>query len=290
MNLSELIQNIATSGAILLAVTYIVGGLIVNLNLTRRGLVEYQVLKVKYLVVGIVFLFQSVGVFVFAGLPAFALLVLSVSVEVGNLWWFQVVNVISMLAAILLLAVWSRYSANAKSFVIQWPFWFAASAIGAIFPMLVLLRQWLLWDRAAFWNDAFWVLVSAEALMTATLTFMAQIYHYAAFYYGRPRSNHVLDPIGVGLPTRVDLICDGTIAADLLELGLPLHKNIIRDVYLIDETDQHYIIALEQIPGVESKNETCKIGKPFVRAILHKPENLKKLTAGPSETKKLKTK
>jgi hypothetical protein len=70
-----------------------------------------------------------------------------------------------------------------------------------------------------------------------------------------------------------------------LELGLPMQKNILRDVYLIDETDQHYIIALEQIPGAESKNETCKIGKPFVKAILHKPENLKKLTHGKVEKK-----
>jgi hypothetical protein len=278
MNIVELIQTIATGGAVLLGVTYIVGGLIVNLNLTRRGLVEYQILKVKYLVVGIVFLFQAVGTFVFAGLPAFGLLLLSVLAY--NPLLFQIVNVVSTLAAILLLVVWSRYSASAKSFVIQWEFWFIASTVGAIFPMLVFLRQMLLLNKSAFWDDAFWVVVSVQAVLTASLTFLAQIYHYAAFYYGRPRPNRVLDPIGIGLPTRVDLLCDQAVSSDLLELGLPIQKNIVRDIYLIDETDQHYIIALEQIPGLDSKNETYKIVKTYVKAILHKPENLKKLVSG----------
>jgi hypothetical protein len=115
--------------------------------------------------------------------------------------------------------------------------------------------------------------------MTASLTFMAQIYHYAAFYYGRPRPNLVLDPIGIGLPTRVDLLSDGAVSADLAELGLPVQKNIVHDVYMIDETDEHYIIALEQTPGSEGKNETFKIGKGLVKAIVHKPENLKKLVS-----------
>jgi len=54
--LIQLFQNIATVSALVVGITYIIGGLIVNLNLTRRGLVEYQILKVKYLVVGIIFL------------------------------------------------------------------------------------------------------------------------------------------------------------------------------------------------------------------------------------------
>lgn len=275
MNIIELIQTIATGSAIVLGLTYIVGGLIVNINLTRRGLVEYQILKVKYLVVGIIFLLQATGIFVFASLPAFGLLAFSVFNY--NIFVYQAVNVVSMLAAIVLLGVWSRYSVSSKSFVISWEFWFAMSTIGAIFPMLVLMRQLLLFNQNLFGSDPFWVIITLQAVMTASLTFMAQIYHYAAFYYGRPRPNLVLDPIGIGLPTRVDLLSDGEIAVGLAELGLPVQKNIVRDVYLIDETDQHYILALEQTPGAESKNETFKIGKELVKAILHKPENLKKL-------------
>jgi len=37
MNIGEIIQNVATGSAVVLGITYIVGGLIVNLNLARRG-------------------------------------------------------------------------------------------------------------------------------------------------------------------------------------------------------------------------------------------------------------
>jgi hypothetical protein len=73
MKIGEIIQNIATGGAALLGITYVVGGLIVNLNLARRGLVEYQILKVKYLPVGFIFLFQFMGVVLFTGVFAFLL-------------------------------------------------------------------------------------------------------------------------------------------------------------------------------------------------------------------------
>ena len=267
MNLNNLIQNVATGSAVILGLTYIVGGLIVNLNLTRRGLVEYQILKVKYLVVGIIFLLQAVGVFAFGGLPAFGLLLWA-----NNIVFLQIVNLISMVAAIALLVVWSRYSASSKSFLIQWRFWFIASAIGAVFPMLVLWRQLLVPN-----TEWLWIIVSIQGVMTGALTFMSQLYHYSAFYYGRPRPNRVLDPIGIGLPTRVSLACEEDISSAFAELGLPTQKNIIHDVYLIDETDQHYIVALEQLPGEESGNKTFKIGKELVKVILHKPENLKSL-------------
>jgi hypothetical protein len=48
MDIGNSIQNIVAASAVMLGFTYIVGGLIVNLNLARRGVVEYQILKVKY--------------------------------------------------------------------------------------------------------------------------------------------------------------------------------------------------------------------------------------------------
>jgi hypothetical protein len=273
MDLTSIIQNIVTSGAAALGITYIVGGLIVNLNLTRRGLVEYQILKVKYLVVGIVFLLQSIGTFVFAALPAFGLLLWA-----GNIYFLQFINILSMLAAVSMLFIWSRYAASVKSFVIGWKFWFIASAIGGIFPMLVLLRQVISPN-----TEWMWLILSLQAAMTAVLNFMAQLYHYSAFYYGRPRPNRVLDPIGVGIPTLVSLACDEKISADLRALELPMEKNILREVFLVDETDQHYIIALEELPGTSGDLTTYKIDKSFIRAILHKPYNFKKLIGSPEK-------
>ncbi|MCL4271842.1 MAG: hypothetical protein KJZ72_19950, partial [Anaerolineales bacterium] len=91
MNISDLIQNIATASAVLLGVTYIIGGLIVNLNLARRGVTEFEILKTKYLVVGLVFLLHSIGVFLLAALPAFFLLLLA-----NHLIALQLINLVSM--------------------------------------------------------------------------------------------------------------------------------------------------------------------------------------------------
>ena len=92
MNIGEIIQNVATGGALALGFIYIVGGLIVNLNLTRRGIVEYQVLKVKYLAVGIIFMFQFLGVVLFTLIPVALIFLFSY-----NLPTVQATSVISIL-------------------------------------------------------------------------------------------------------------------------------------------------------------------------------------------------
>jgi hypothetical protein len=99
----------------------------------------------------------------------------------NSLVFSQVVNVISMLAAISLLLAWARYPSNTTSFWGSWTFGFLATLLGAIFPMMVLWRQGLV---PRF--DLLWGIISIQAVMTAVLTFMAHLYHYSAFYYGVP--------------------------------------------------------------------------------------------------------
>jgi hypothetical protein len=117
MNIGEIIQNTATGGAVILGVIYAFGGLIVNLNLTRRGIVEYQILQVKYLAVGLIFLFQFLGVALSTMVPVALLFLFSY-----NLLTIQLTSVVSILAALALLRVWSRYPPNTTSFVGRWPF------------------------------------------------------------------------------------------------------------------------------------------------------------------------
>ncbi|HLO31618.1 MAG TPA: hypothetical protein VK249_20870 [Anaerolineales bacterium] len=131
-----------------------------------------------------------------------------------------------------------------------------------------------------------WELNSVLAILSGTLTILAQIYHYSSFYYGRPVGTGALDPIGMGIPTRVNLACDEKVSADLIELGLPLQKNILRDVYLVDETDEHYIISQEQVPGGAGDNQTHKISKSLVKVILHKPDHMRRLPGDLVEKKK----
>lgn len=267
MNINEIIQNIATGGAVVLGIIYVVGGLIVNLNLTRRGIVEYQVLKVKYLVVGMIFMFQFFGVVIFTLIPVALIFWFSY-----NLQTVQATSVLSILASLTLLIVWSRYPPNTKSFLGKWWFWFVLSVLATLFPLFVLLYE------VFFPNtNSQWISLSVLAVLTGALTILAQIYHYSSFYYGRPSSTGALDPIGMGIPTRVHILCDKSISPALKELGLSVQKNIIHDVYLIDETNDQYIISQEQVPGGAGNNKSYKINKNLVKVILHTPDHMRKL-------------
>lgn len=272
MNIAEIIQNIATGGAALLGITYVIGGLIVNLNLTRRGVVEYQILKVKFLVVGLIFLLHYSGAVIFA----FVLVALLASLALDpavNVLLVRTLSIPSILGALGLLYVWSRYPPDTQASVGRWRFWFLMSSLATVFPLYVLLHQVFLPAR-----DLDWVANTLLAVLCGLLTIMAAIYHYSAFYYGRPAGLGALDPIGMGIPTRVDVVCDPSVSADLVQLGLPLQKNILRDMYLVDETNDQYILSQEQVPGGDGNNHTYKINKSLVKAILHKPDHMRKLT------------
>jgi len=271
MNIGDIIQNVATSSAVGLGFIYIIGGLIVNLNLTRRGIVEYQVLKVKYLVVGMIFMFQFFGVVIFTMIPAvlfFSFSYNTTAVQIIN----QITSILSILAALALLIVWSRYPPNTRSLVGKWWFWFVLSVLAMLYPLFVLLHQ------ALAPNTSFeWISNSILAVLVGALTILAQIYHYSSFYYGRPSSTGALDPIGMGIPTRVNILCDTSLSPALKEMGLSVQKNIIRDVYLIDETSDQYIISQEQVPGGAGNNKSYKINKNLVKVILHTPDHMRKL-------------
>jgi hypothetical protein len=280
MNIGEIIQNIATGGAVLLGITYVVGGLIVNLNLTRRGVVEYQILKVKFLVVGIIFLLHFSGVVIFA----FVLIVLLGSLALDpavNVLFIRTLSIPSILSALALLYVWSRYSPDTRAPVGRWSFWFLLSSLATVFPLYVLLHQGFIPSRTLDW-----VANTVLAALSGLLTIIAAIYHYSAFYYGQPAGLGVLDPIGMGIPTRVDIVCDQSISADLVQLGLLLQKNILRDMYLIDETHDQYILSQERVPGSDGNNHTYKINKGLVKAILHKPDHMRKLSPSTNQPKK----
>lgn len=263
----DIFQTVFSGSAIVLGFTYIIGGLIVNLNLTRRGITEYQILKVKYLVVGLIFLLQSIGIFVFAAIPAFFLLAIANSGLV-----IQLLNITSILAASGLLVIWARVPKDTTSILGQWWFWFVTSAIGAVFSVMILIRQIL-----APMFDVYSVIVTIQALMSGVLVFMAQIYHYSIFCYGRPKSFGSLDPIGVGIPIPVRLACDKDELALLESLGIPIAQpGATGDVLLIDETDKQYIIGLKKVQGQKQMGEeTLKVSKEMVKVILYKPDHVR---------------
>ncbi len=276
MSIGQIIQNVAAGSAVFLGITYIVGGMIVNLNLSRRGIVEYQILKVKYLAVGTIFLIHFVGAVILTFVPA-----LLIFVYIRDTLLIQIISILSVLGALVLLYVWSRYPANTKSIVGTWKFWVALSSVALLFPLIILLYQ--IYSPQ---HGGEWVFLNLLAVLMSALAVLAQIYHYSTFYYGRPAGAGVMDPIGMGIPTRVDLLCEEKISPALARLGLPIRNNIICDVYLIDETDVHYIVGKVQVPSADENNETYKIDKALVEVILHKPDHMRRLTGSANEKHK----
>lgn len=259
MTVVDVIQTLLSGSALVLGFTYIVGGLIVNLSLARRGITEYQIVKVKYLVVGIVFLLNSAGSFALAAIPAFFLLIIAEHILI------QVLGIISTLAGVSLLIAWARLPQDTKSLLGRRWYWFLASTTGAIFPMMILVRQ-----IVSLKIDVQSIALLIEAVLVGVLVFIAQIYHYSAFYYGRGSGLfEALDPIGLGVPRLVTMVCNPQKEITLLsELGLPFSQSgIISDVFLIDETDRHYILALKRMGG-----KTFVISKEMVKAILYSPD------------------
>ncbi len=257
----DLIQILLSSSALILGVIYIIGGLIVNLSLARRGITEYQILKVKYLVVGMVFILNSIGSFVLAAIPAFFLVPL-----VSNTVVLQGLAIVSIVSGSSLLAIWAKFRRR-SSLLCGWGFWFIASVLGAVFPMTVLMKQILL---RTF--DVFSVLMVIEGLMAMVLVLIGQIYHYSAFYYGH-ESKLVgsTDPIGMGILTPVRLACDQKDMESLEHLGLPIvQPGVIGNLFLIDETDKEYIVSPEREGG-----KVFKIPKETIRAIMYDVDQAK---------------
>lgn len=272
MEIGAIIQNFATGSAVALGAIYIIGGLIVNLNLTRRGIIEYQVVKVKYLAVGLIFMVQFFGVLLFTSLLLAAIILLTfnlVSTETS----YQVTSVLSIVSSIMLLAVWSRYPPNTQSVVGKWSFWFAFSSFSTLFPLYLAITKFFKPE-----TPLEQIPVVFLGILTFALAILAQIYHYSSFYYGRPSLTGALDPIGMGIPTRVEMLCDKSISSSLRELGLTVRKNIIMDIYLVDETNEHYIVSQEQVPSGTGENKSYKVNKELVKIILHKPDHMRKLS------------
>ncbi len=86
---------------------YLVGGLVVNLPLSRYGVTEYQILRVKYLVVGLTYLTNYLASLLLAVIPAFLL-------ATADLIAPQFVLIASLIASLFLLWFWGGRGATAS--------------------------------------------------------------------------------------------------------------------------------------------------------------------------------
>ena len=240
----ETLQSLAGLVGIGLGLTYIVGGLIVSLHLARYGINEYQIVRVKYLVVGLVYLLNVLVTLILVALPA-------LSLAGSTLMVMQAIALASLGASLALLILWARALDG------RWRYWVILGVLALLFPMLIFVRQVLAHPEGFL--EATLIL---EAAVIGVLGFSGQVYYYARFIYGDATVfAGGIDPTGTGAVGRVRLA--GEIGF-LRELGVPLINNTFSaEVALIDEMDSHYLIGIPSERGLQA----IKVDKSVIKAI-----------------------
>src|SRR5438105_4060432 len=95
------IQSIAAVAGFLVGVAYVIGGLIVNIHLSRYGITEYGILRISYLVVGLVYFVSFAAISILAVIFTLVLTVFFQMLIVNPNWILVISLVILFLFSIL---------------------------------------------------------------------------------------------------------------------------------------------------------------------------------------------
>ncbi|HET60446.1 MAG TPA: hypothetical protein ENN32_08780 [Chloroflexi bacterium] len=257
MSVKQVIDILISIGGLALAVTYVTGGLIVNLYLSRYGITQYQILKIKYLAVGLTYFTNFIAIILLSALPALFLLA-------ASLLFQRIALIVSLLASVSLLLLWGR-TTKVKSSFLSWQFWVVVGSLSLIFPLMIVARLFLiLWFNGSV-DYEFGFLIGL-AFLAGVLSFVGQTYYYSRHLYGK--QNMILgsvDPIGMGIPVEVQLTGKKDEISLLSQIGVPmLNSKTTERVMLFDETSTHYIIGISLN---ENDYKAAEVAKDLVKAI-----------------------
>lgn len=271
MDALDLIQKVLGILAILIGGVYLTGGLIVNLHLSRFGVSEYQLLKAKYLAVGLNFL-ASLTMLVLS--VSFVCAFLSPVHSLSSLQIRLVISTIALLWTALLyysqgFRNWSKRFGvcifrRAKQEAISFCLWIL-SVIGiALYPMSVAFSYgWMVSDLDILQQSSLYlgiaVLYGVSGLMLATLYFGVEIYANPV-----PTGPQAADFIGTGKPQIVQFVGDKDVFKLLKQLGIPLETSrLTAELGLLDETGDYYLVV---VPDGNSR-KAFKIRRDGIKGI-----------------------
>ncbi len=271
---SETLQFLTGFGALILGLGYVFGGLIVNVHLAQYGITEYQVVRVKYLVVGLIYLFTILMLSI-ATLMLVVILVIVQSILTNGtpnsfILMYVGETLVSLAASLILLGYWlSRKTLQEREKRGSQPWrWFSwLTIVSLLQPITVLAQQVFVASQPGLKNlpntDYSPTLVAAAIL--AILAFISQVYFYARYMYGNPKAS-AWDPIGMGIPSKVQLASAADNITLLSHMGiLSEQPDLTQAVWLIDETDENYIIGIGELMTVG----VIKIDKALVKGIVY---------------------
>jgi hypothetical protein len=255
--MSDTIQLITSVGALLLGAAYVIGGLIVNLHLSRYGVTEYQVLRVKYLVVGLIYLASFV-----ATIPLSWLILVLFSLFAPVVATTDILIAFSLIAVILLglLGIYrskSRTLQSSRFIGIGWTVFALLTALSLDYPLRVSLFGPTPGSPEQI------TFRSAMVIVIGILSLMGQIFYYSRYLYG---NSNALDSVGMGIPVKVKLAGTEENITLLEHMGLPTQPpDMTAEVLLIDETDSHYILGTGANPAMK----VYKIDKALIKGIVY---------------------
>ena len=200
--------------------------------------------------VGLTYLTNYLAILLLAVIPAFLLATTDLIAQ-------QFVLIASLIASLFLLWLWGRPRGYRKpDFLVSWRFWVLISTVSSVHPIMVGVRQ-LLAPHLTIEAG----LLIAEASLAGILGFLGQTYYYARYLYGQGSTAFGgVDPIGTGHPITVQLAGAKDEMAILSQAAVPMAGLELTDkVLLLDETDTHYIIGVD--------DSAMKVSKPIVKVI-----------------------
>jgi hypothetical protein len=249
----ETLQLLTSGTALVLGIAYVVGGLIVSFHLSQYGVSDYQILRVKYLVVGLVFLTSTLLLLLVSVLLTFALMLVINPIYWAVTWLLSIPIIILLL---VLASVEMKAQRSRSMMVWAMPLYGVLSFGAWWFSLTAIMRQLIFRVTIGSIDSVFVILISFAA-------FIGQIYFYSRHLYGNPMT---LDSVGIGIPVKAKLAGDEANILLLSHMGIPATQADLTDTLLvIDETDTDFIVRVD----AGAKIQIFKVRKDLIKGIVY---------------------
>ncbi len=251
---------------------YLLGGLIVNLHLSRFGVTEYKLLKAKYLAVGLHFLFSS-------GLVLGLAAAFVVIVPVKSLQDLQIRLIISLIVLLLTATVyynqrfhswvkrfWTKVLRRKEQEVTFHMWWLMTFGIGLYPISLALSCNWL---RTNMIDSQYFSLLILLALLysVAGLAFITLYFGVEIYANPVPVGPEAADFIGTGKLQKVQFVGKFEDLKLIKQLGIPLETpRRTGELGLLDETEDYYLVVVYE----ETGDKAIKVSRELVKGIAYR--------------------
>lgn len=248
------LQTVVSILGIAAVLMYLIGGLIVFLYLAKYGVVEYQILQTKFLVIGVYYFVIIIASVLLSFIPAILLIYTSNSV-------YNFLFLLSISISIIFMILRFQIDETRNGFIALLILVLLGS-ISFIFPIIAIIKASL--NNTSIFDSNILIF---QASIIFLLSFISQAYYYANCIYGKKRlffSRN--EAFGIGTPIRIKIASDKETITLLSNIGIPVNQEYItEEIVLLDESDRHYII------GIPTKNsyKAVKVSKEAVKSVIY---------------------